>query len=58
MKEFLIENWYSILIGLVPVVWIVVRLTPTEKDDKIWGFIAKMINMIPDNKKGGGKHNG
>lgn len=58
MKQFLIENWYSLLMGLIPVVWVIVRLTPSKKDDKIWGFIVKIINAIPDNKKGGGKHNG
>ena len=56
MKEFLMANWPSILAGLVPVVWAIVRLTPTEKDDKIWGFIVKVIEAIPDMKKGGGKH--
>lgn len=58
MKDFLIANWPQILAGLIPVVWFIVRLTPTEKDDKVWAFIVKIIEFVTaDNKKGGGRHN-
>lgn len=58
MIEFLKENWGTILFSVViPLAWAVVRLTPTEKDDKILKTIVGIINFIlPDRKKGGGKH--
>jgi len=60
MKEFLITNWQVILFAVViPLAWSIVRLTPTEKDDKILKTIVGIINfLVPDRKKGGGKHNG
>lgn len=60
MKEFLIENWQTILFAVVlPLAWSIVRLTPTKKDDKILKTIVTIINVIlPDRKKGGGVHNG
>lgn len=58
MKEFLIENWYVILTTIVvPIAWIIVRITPTKKDDVIMKIVSKIINLIPDRKKNGGKHN-
>jgi len=56
MQEFLMANWGVIFAFLVPVAWALVRLTPTKWDDRILKVIIKVIELIPDNKKGGGKH--
>ena len=58
MKQILIENWSTILFGVViPASWAIVRLTPTKKDDKVMKFIVTVLNaIVPDRKKGGGKH--
>lgn len=36
---------------------IIINLTPTEKDNKIFGWLDNIFNgLIPNYKKGGGKH--
>ncbi len=36
---------------------IIINLTPTEKDNKIFGWLDNIFNVIiPNYKKGGGKH--
>lgn len=58
MIEFITENWIPLLLGLIGFAEIVVRLTPTKKDDSILNFIIKIVDfLIPNIKDGGGKHN-
>lgn len=56
--NWIIENKEAlagILFGLVAVAEIVVRLTPTEKDDSILKKIVNVLFIIfPNRKKGGG----
>jgi hypothetical protein len=57
MFDFLIENWVPLLIGLMAFLKVIVNLTPSEKDNKIFEWLDKLINLIiPNLKKGGGKH--
>ena len=52
MMEFIIKYWAELLIGLAAFAKIVVNLTPTEKDNKVFGWIDTLINaIIPDRKK-------
>jgi len=52
MNNFILENWIALLIGALAFVKIVVNLTPTEKDNKIFGYIDDLVNFfIKDNKK-------
>jgi hypothetical protein len=52
MSNFILENWIALLIGALAFVKIVVNLTPTEKDNKIFGYIDDLVNFfIKDNKK-------
>lgn len=55
MKEFLIENWMPLLLGLMGLAKVIVNLTPSTKDNEIFAWIDKLINLfIPNfNKKGG-----
>lgn len=54
----------SILLAIIAVAEMIVRLTPTKKDDgavqRIGGVIRKLIDyakvVFPNNKKGGGQH--
>ena len=59
MKEFLINNWYFVLFAVLFLAWQIARLTPSEKDDRIVkgiiNLLTKILTMVPDNKKGGGK---
>jgi hypothetical protein len=52
--SFLAENWGWILPALV---WLVHRLLPTEKADRIIKIVIWIFDkLIPDRKKLGGKH--
>lgn len=51
--DFLLSNAEYLL----PIVaWILYRFIPTAKADLILKFIKWVIELIPDKKKGGGKH--
>lgn len=57
MMDFILNNWAELLIGLMAFVKVVVNLTPTEKDNQIFGYLDSLINMIiadrikPNNEK-------
>lgn len=57
MMDFIFNNWAELLIGLMAFVKVVVNLTPTEKDNQIFGYLDSLINMIiadrikPNNEK-------
>ena len=57
MIELLKENWIPILIGLMGFAKIIVNLTPSEKDNKIFAWLDSIFDaIVPNFKKGGGKH--
>lgn len=57
MNDFLLNNWGELLIALMAFVKVVINLTPTEKDNQIFGYLDSLINIIiadrikPNNKK-------
>ena len=57
MTEFISENWLELLIGLMAFIKIITNLTPTESDNKVFGWLDSIFNVIiPNYKKGGGQH--
>ena len=46
MNEFLLHNWGELLIAFLAFVKVVINLTPTEKDNQIFGYLDSLINMI------------
>ena len=57
MLSFLSEHTIAIIFAVLGVAEIIVRLTPTTKDDSILSFIVKIVNfLIPNFRKSGGKH--
>lgn len=53
--NFFAENWGALLLGLLAFIEIIVRITPSEKDNSIFNWIVALINAIlPNLKKGGG----
>ena len=46
MMDFILNNWAELLIGLMAFVKVVINLTPTEKDNQIFGYLDSLINMI------------
>ena len=50
--NFLLENWAELLIALIALAKVVVNLTPTEADNKIFGWVDTFINnIITDRRK-------
>ena len=57
MTEFISENWLELLIGLMAFIKIIINLTPTEEDNKVFGYLDSIFNaLFPNYKKGGGNH--
>jgi hypothetical protein len=53
LGSFILDWWAELLIGFMAFVKVIVNLTPTEKDNQIFGWIDSLINMIvTDRKKG------
>lgn len=56
-SNFFKDNWIELLFAVLALAEVVVRLTPTKKDDSVLNWIIKIINAIlPNRKKDGGKH--
>lgn len=50
--DFVKQHWAALSTGLFGLIWVIVRLTPSEKDDQILKFLQKLFNFfIPDRKK-------
>jgi len=47
--EFIKTNWVVLLFGLLGFIEIIVRLTPTKKDDSVFNFIKKLIDFLIPN---------
>ncbi len=50
MIDFIAQNWGELLIGLMAFGKIVVNLTPTEKDNKVFGWVDDLINYFINDK--------
>ena len=46
MMEFLLENWGELLIAILALAKVVVNLTPTEADNKIFGWADTLVNLV------------
>ena len=47
--EFFTQNWAELLLGVMAFVKVVVRLTPTVKDDAVFGKLDSLISWIVPN---------
>tara|TARA_R110001599_G_scaffold347011_1_gene572886 strand:+ start:24576 stop:24734 length:159 start_codon:yes stop_codon:yes gene_type:complete len=50
MIDFITLNWGELLIGLMAFSKIIVNLTPTESDNKIFGWLDDLINFFIQDK--------
>jgi len=56
MLQFIKENWVVLLAALLAFIEVIVRLTPTEKDNTIFAIVKRIIDLfIPNRKKSGGR---
>lgn len=50
--NFIMENWLELLVGIMAFAKVVTNLTPTQADNKIFGWIDTIIDaIIPNYKK-------
>ena len=50
--NFITENWLELLIGIMAFIKIITNLTPTDKDNRIFGWLDTVIDaVIPNYKK-------
>ena len=53
MVDFILANWAALLLGLMAFAKVVVNLTPTTKDNMIFGYVDLLVDaIIPDRRKG------
>ena len=45
----LLEYWAELLLSIMALIKIIVRITPTIKDDKVFGWLDKLIEFIIPN---------
>ncbi len=51
MVDFLLTNWAELLLALMVTAKVVVNLTPTEKDNKVFAYVDLLINAIISDRK-------
>ena len=50
--NFITENWLELLIGTMAFIKIITNLTPTERVNKMFGWLDTMIDaLVPKYKK-------
>jgi hypothetical protein len=58
MNDFLLNNWGELVLALLTFVKVVVNLTPTETDNKVFSKIDTIINLfVIDKLKNADKSN-
>lgn len=51
MMNFILDNWGELLIGAMAFIKIIVNITPTEKDNQVFGWLDSLVNMIVSDRK-------
>jgi len=52
MKDILINHWAELLLATMALFKVIVNITPTEKDNKVFTLIDRLIDgFIPDRRK-------
>ena len=51
MMDFILDNWGELLIGAMAFIKVIVNLTPTEKDNMVFGWLDSLVNMIVADRK-------
>ena len=50
--NFIMENWLELFIGLMAFAKVITNLTPTQADNKMFGWLDTIIDaIIPNYKK-------
>jgi hypothetical protein len=49
--DFITENWVPLIIGLMAFAKVVVNLTPTDRDNQVFGYIDVLITAITGDRR-------
>jgi len=49
--DFILDNLAELVIGVLALIKVVVNLTPTEKDNQVFGYIDSLVNMVISDRK-------
>ena len=49
--NFILENWSELILALMVVAKVVVNMTPTDKDNKVFAYVDDFINYIIKDRK-------
>jgi len=49
--DFILDNLAELVIGVLALIKVVVNLTPTEKDNQVFGYLDSLVNMIISDRK-------
>lgn len=49
--EFFIENWAVLLLTFMGFLKVVVNLTPTEKDNQVFGYLDILITALTGDRR-------
>jgi hypothetical protein len=44
--DFILGNWGELLVGLLALLKVVVNLTPTDADNKVFGWLDTLVNAV------------
>jgi hypothetical protein len=50
-ESFILEHWAELLLALLAFSKVVVNLTPTEKDNQVFGYIDLLITAITGDRR-------
>tara|TARA_R110000803_G_scaffold21548_2_gene54225 strand:- start:849 stop:1007 length:159 start_codon:yes stop_codon:yes gene_type:complete len=51
MQDFLIQNWGELLIAVMALAKVITNLTPTEADNKVFGWMDVLITAITGDRR-------
>ena len=49
--DLILENWAQLILAVMVVAKVVVNLTPTEKDNKIFTYVDDFVNYLVKDKR-------
>ena len=49
--DFIVTNIGELAIGILAFIKIIVNITPTEKDNQVFGWLDSLVNMIVSDRK-------
>ena len=49
--DFILENWIALVIATLSFAKVVINLTPSDRDNKVFGYIDDLLNYFIKNRK-------